>query len=157
MRIVVQRVKKSSVSVDGNIIGSIGKGLNVLLGVTHEDTEKDADYLVEKLLGLRIFTDSEDKMNLSISDLQSSGVETGVLCISQFTLFGDCRKGKRPAFVQAAAPDMANELYEYFLKQLREKSVPGTRIEKGEFGADMTVEITNDGPVTILIDSTKLF
>ena len=157
MRIVVQRVKKSSVSVDGKIIGSIETGLNVLLGVTHEDTEKDADYLVEKLLGLRIFTDSEDKMNLSVSDLQNAGVNTGILCISQFTLYGDCRKGKRPAFVQAAAPDRANELYEYFLQKLREKSVQGTRIEKGEFGADMTVEITNDGPVTILIDSTKIF
>lgn len=157
MRAVVQRVKKSSVSVDGNITGSIGRGLNVLLGVTHNDTEKDADYLVEKILGLRIFEDADGKMNLSVSDLQSAGESTGILCISQFTLFGDCRKGKRPAFVEAAAPERANELYEYFLGKLREKSVPGTEIGSGVFRAEMMVEIHNDGPVTLLLDSTKAF
>jgi len=157
MRAVVQRVTRSSVSVDGNITGSIGKGLNVLLGVTHNDTEKDADYLAEKILGLRIFEDADGKMNLSVSDLRKAGENTGILCISQFTLYGDCRKGKRPAFVEAAAPDRANELYEYFLAKLRSDCVPGTEIGAGVFRAEMMVEIYNDGPVTLLIDSAKMF
>ncbi len=157
MRAVVQRVKKSSVSVNGEITGSIERGLNVLLGVTHDDTEKDADYLADKILGLRIFEDAEDKMNLSVGDLQRAGEKTGVLCISQFTLLGDCRKGKRPSFIAAANPERANELYEYFVSKLRELCVPGTEIGTGIFRADMLVEIYNDGPVTLLIDSKKEF
>ncbi len=157
MRAVVQRVKRSSVSVEGNVTGSIERGLTVLLGVTHEDTEKDADYLAEKILGLRIFEDADDKMNLSVGDLQRAGEKTGVLCISQFTLYGDCRKGKRPSFVAAAEPTRANELYEYFVERLRSLCEPGTEIGTGIFRADMLVEIYNDGPVTMLLDSSKLF
>lgn len=157
MRAVVQRVTASSVAVNGKITGAVGRGINVLIGVANGDNEKDADYLAEKILGLRIFEDEEGKMNLSIGDLQRSGVGTGILAISQFTLFGDCRKGKRPSFVEAAPPAEANGLYEYFLKKLKELCEPGTDIAAGVFRADMKVEIHNDGPVTLLLDSRKNF
>ena len=157
MRAVVQRVTESSVSVGGEIKGEIGKGLTVLLGVAEGDTEKDADFLAEKILGLRIFEDEDGKMNLSVGDLQRNGIQTGVLCISQFTLLGDCRKGKRPSFAAAAAPEEANRLYEYFMEKLRALREPGTVIAAGVFRADMMVKIYNDGPVTMLLDSSKLF
>ena len=157
MRAVVQRVTESSVSVGGEIKGEIGKGLTVLLGVAEGDTEKDADFLAEKILGLRIFEDEDGKMNLSLGDLQKTGVQTGILCISQFTLLGDCRKGKRPSFAAAAAPEEANRLYEYFMERLRALREPGTAIASGVFRADMMVKIYNDGPVTLLLDSSKLF
>lgn len=149
MRAVVQRVKSVSVTVEGEIIGKIGKGLLVLLGVSNDDSEKDASYLVEKTLNLRIFEDSEDKMNLSLLDLKGE-----ILVVSQFTLYGDTRKGRRPSFIDAAPPEKANRLYEYFVSKVREKLL---RVETGKFQAMMDVALVNDGPVTILLDSKKIF
>ena len=145
MRTVVQRVRQSSVSVDNQIVGKIGKGLMVLLGVGKEDTAADADYLSDKIANLRIFEDEKGKMNLSL-------LETGgeMLVISQFTLLGDCRKGRRPSFVNAAIPDQANELYEYFVKKVAEK---GIRVQTGQFRAMMDVSLINDGPVTLIVES----
>lgn len=154
MRAVVQRVTSTSVSIDGKVIGEIGKGLNVLLGVGDEDTEKDAEYMADKIAGLRIFDDDEGKMNLSLLDLKSANVEVGMLIISQFTLYGDCRKGKRPSFIKAELPYRASILHETFIALCKEK---GIHVETGEFGANMQVEILNDGPVTLLIDSKKEF
>lgn len=145
MRLVIQRSKEATVSVKGNIIGSIDKGLVVLVGVTHEDTLEDVEYVVNKCINLRIFEDEAGKMNLSLKD---AGGE--VLSISQFTLFADTRKGRRPSFVDAAKPDVANELYEAFNKKVRDE---GIDVATGEFGADMDVSLINDGPVTIIIDS----
>ena len=147
MRAVVQRVTASSVTVDGTVIGQIGKGLNVLLGVGDEDTEQDARYVADKILGLRCFNDDDGKFDLSLLDVGGS-----VLAISQFTLFGDCRKGRRPSFTGAARPETAVPLYEAVVKRLRDK---GVTVETGEFGAHMDVRIENDGPVTLLIDSRK--
>ena len=149
MRAVVQRVRKSSVAIDGVTVGEISQGLMVLLGVGKEDTEKDVEYLAEKIAGLRIFTDAEDKMNLSVQDIQGE-----ILVVSQFTLYADCRKGKRPGFSDAALPDQAVSLYEQFVARLKEM---GFTVETGQFGADMLVSIDNDGPVTILLDSEKTF
>jgi D-aminoacyl-tRNA deacylase len=149
LRIVIQRVKRASVTVDGEIVGKIGKGLLVLLGVANDDSEKDADYLVEKTLNLRIFEDSEDKMNLSLLDINGE-----VLVVSQFTLYGDTRKGRRPSFIGAAPQEKANKLYEYFVSKMREQML---QVEKGRFQAMMDVELVNDGPVTILLDSKKNF
>ncbi|NLY71227.1 MAG: D-tyrosyl-tRNA(Tyr) deacylase [Clostridiales bacterium] len=149
MRAVVQRVTESSVSVDGKIVGSIGKGLLVLLGIEDLDDVKDAEYMAEKIVGLRIFEDREGKMNLSLKD-----VEGEILVISQFTLYGDCRKGKRPSFTKAARPEKAIELYKEFVNQCKLK---GIHVEEGVFQAEMLVDIKNDGPVTILIDSKKTF
>jgi|SRR3989304_2287114 len=148
MRIVVQRVKKASVAVDGAIKGEINKGLLVYAGVQKGDTASDIEYAVSKLLGLRIFEDSEGKMNLDI--LQTGGE---VLLISQFTLQGDCRKGRRPSFDQAETPEAARGIYEKLVKRLGES----VRVATGEFQAHMEVESVNDGPVTMLIDSQKLF
>ena len=145
MKIVIQRVKNAKVDVDGKI----EKGFLVLLGVTHDDTEEQADYLVKKLCQLRVFTDENDKMNLSLLDIKGD-----ILAISQFTLYGDCRKGRRPNFMNAMGGDEAKALYEEFVKMLKES---GLKIETGEFGAHMNVEIENDGPVTILLDSKKEF
>lgn len=147
MKAVVQRVSSSDVHVDGELIGSIGKGYNVLLGVQPEDTQEHADILAAKIAKLRVFEDSEGKMNQSILD-----VDGEILVISQFTLCADIKKGNRPSFTTAAAPDKANELYEYFQKKLIENGV--RKVEHGEFGADMKVNINNDGPVTILMDSS---
>ena len=146
MRLVVQRVSHASVKVDGEIKGEIGKGLLVLLGVKKWDTEKDLDYCVKKLVGLRIFKDEEEKMNLSAQD-----IEGDFLIISQFTLYGDTKKGFRPSFIASEEPDKANQMYETFLEKVR--SVSGRKVEKGVFGADMKVELLNDGPVTIIIES----
>lgn len=149
MRSVIQRVSYASVKVDGEIIGKIEKGLLILLGVCDEDTEKDLVYMADKITGLRIFEDEDEKMNLSVEDIGGE-----LLVVSQFTLFGDCRKGKRPSFSSAGKPDYANEMYEKFIKLLKEKNFT---VESGRFGADMKVELLNDGPVTLLIDSKKTF
>ena len=149
MRAVVQRVTSADVTVDDTITGEIEKGLVVLLGVEDTDNEKDADYMADKITGLRIFEDSESKMNLSVSDVSGK-----VLAVSQFTLLGDVRKGKRPSFSKAAPPKEANELYRYFINKVKEK---GITTEEGIFQAEMLVRIYNDGPVTILLDSKKLF
>lgn len=148
MRAVVQRVKSSSVLVNHEVVGSISKGFNVLLGVEEGDSVEDMRYIADKLLGLRIFEDEEDKMNLSIEDVGGE-----MLIISQFTLLGDARKGRRPSFIKAAQPDRANELYEELCKVLSER----VRVEKGVFRAYMEVNIVNDGPVTLLLDSKKVF
>ncbi|MDF2719779.1 MAG: dtd [Paenibacillus sp.] len=145
MRIVVQRSKEARVSVDGETVGKIERGLVVLVGVTHEDTEQDARYMAEKLAGLRIFEDGEGKMNLSV--LEAGGE---VLSVSQFTLYGDVRKGKRPNFMAAARPEQAKPLYERFNELLQAQ---GVRVETGVFGAMMDVQLTNWGPVTLVIES----
>lgn len=149
MRAVVQRVTSSSVTVDGNIIGKIDKGLNVLIGICKDDTMEDLKYIKEKLINLRIFQDEQDKMNLSILDVKGD-----ILAISQFTLYGDCRKGRRPNFMDAMGGEEAKVLYNKFVSMLKET---GLKVETGEFGADMKVEINNDGPVTILLDSKRNF
>lgn len=149
MRAVIQRVSRASVKVDGRIVGQIERGLLVLLGVGEADTEADADYLAEKIAGLRIFEDENEKMNLSVQDVGGA-----VLAVSQFTLYGDVRKGKRPSFDAAARPERAKELYEYFVAQVQAKGLP---CETGVFQAMMDVELVNDGPVTILLDSGKAF
>lgn len=145
MRIVIQRVNHASVAVEGQIIGAIGKGLLVFLGVADGDTKEMADKYVKKLAGLRIFEDSQGKTNLSLTDVGGE-----VLVVSQFTLYADCKKGNRPSFIRAGAPDFANELYEYFKLQCRDTF---GQVESGSFGADMKVELENDGPFTILWDS----
>lgn len=144
MRIVLQRVTSASVKVDGNIIGEIGIGFLLLFGVGHEDTEEDCRRLADKISGLRIFSDENDKINL---DLDSVGGQ--LLVVPQFTLYADCRKGNRPNFIQAAKPEKANALYEYFVEYLRSK---GKHVETGEFGADMKVELLNDGPFTVILE-----
>lgn len=149
MRIVVQRVKHGCVTVEGQVTGEIGPGFVLLVGVTHEDTTEDADYLVDKVLNLRVFEDEAGKMNFSLLDVGGS-----LLSVSQFTLYGDCRKGRRPNFMDAAKPDQARELYEYFNDQARAK---GVRVETGVFGAMMDVELVNDGPVTLLLESKRTF
>lgn len=148
MRAVVQRVDRASVTVDGSVTGSVKKGLLVLLGVAEGDTDKDLSYIADKVTGLRIFEDENEKMNLSVQDVGGE-----ILAVSQFTLCGDCRKGKRPSFDKAAKPDIANDYYERFVAACREK---GIHVETGVFRAHMLVELVNNGPVTILLDSTKL-
>jgi D-tyrosyl-tRNA(Tyr) deacylase len=149
MRAVVQRVSRASVRVGDEITGAIEKGLLVLLGVGQEDSDVDADYLAEKVAGLRIFEDEAGKMNLGVADVGGA-----VLAVSQFTLFGDVRRGKRPSFDAAARPERARELYEYFVERVRGL---GLRCETGRFQAMMEVELVNSGPVTILLDSKKTF
>jgi D-aminoacyl-tRNA deacylase len=147
MRLVVQRSKNANVIVDGEITGSITKGFVVLVGVTHEDREEDAAFLAEKVANLRVFEDEAGKMNLSLLDVGGE-----ILSVSQFTLYGDCRKGRRPNFMDAAKPDHATVIYEAFNSFLREK---GLKVETGVFGAMMDVSLTNDGPVTLIIDSKQ--
>ncbi len=149
MRAVIQRISRAKVSVDGEITGEIGKGVLVLLGVSREDSGKEALYLLEKTLNLRIFEDAEGKMNLSLLDIKGE-----LLVVSQFTLYGDARKGRRPSFIEAAAPIEANRLYEFFVAEARKQI---ERVATGRFQAMMDVELVNDGPVTILLDSSKRF
>jgi D-aminoacyl-tRNA deacylase len=149
MRAVVQRVAKASVEVDGAIVGEIGRGLLVYLGVAEGDTEADAGYMAEKIAGMRIFADDADKMNLSVLDVQGE-----VLAVSQFTLLGDCRKGRRPGFDAAAEPARASQLYELFCTSLAAQDIT---VQRGMFRAMMKVESVNDGPVTMLLDSRRLF
>ena len=148
MRAVIQRVSHARVTIGGEVHGEIGKGFLILLGVCEGDTEAEAVYLADKCTGLRVFTDENDKMNLSPADIGG-----GLIVISQFTLYGDCKKGKRPNFMRAAKPDLAIPLYETFLARCRESGLP---VETGEFGADMQVELLNDGPVTILMDTDEM-
>ena len=149
MRAVVQRVKKSSVTVEEKITGKIWQGLMVLIGVEDGDSEKDADYIADKVCGLRIFEDEQGKMNLSVEDIGGE-----VLAVSQFTLLADARKGRRPSFTKAAAPDEANALYRKVIDKIESRNI---NVEEGVFQAEMMVEIYNDGPVTILLDSNKMF
>ena len=149
MRCVIQRVSRARVLVDGETVGEIGNGILVLLGVSRGDSEKEAVYLLEKTLNLRIFEDSDGKMNLSLLDIKG-----GLLIVSQFTLYGDTRRGRRPSFIEAAAPEKANFLYEFFVAEARKQI---KQVETGRFQAMMNVELVNDGPVTILLDSEKLF
>ena len=144
MKIVIQRVTNAQVEVDKKVVGKIGKGFLVLLGVTHEDTKENADYLVKKLCKLRVFSDENDKMNLSLKDVNGE-----LLIVSQFTLYANCKDGNRPSFVEAAKPEQANELYEYFCSECKKNDI---KVEKGIFGADMKVTLLNDGPVTIVIE-----
>ncbi|WP_151735977.1 D-aminoacyl-tRNA deacylase [Paenibacillus tengchongensis] len=145
MRVVVQRCKEAQVTVEGTVTGAIGAGLMLLVGVTHGDTEKDAAYLAEKVAGLRIFEDEAGKMNHSVTDTNGA-----ILSVSQFTLYGDCRKGRRPNFMAAAAPTEASRIYDYFNEVLRQG---GLQVETGVFGAMMDVSLVNWGPVTLLLDS----
>lgn len=149
MRAVVQRVSRAQVSVDGAIVGKIGRGLLVLLGVGATDTDTDADYLCDKITGLRIFEDEAGKMNLAVADVSGA-----ILTVSQFTLYGDVRRGKRPSFDAAARPEQARKLYEYFVSRVR---AAGLACETGRFQEVMEVELVNEGPVTILLDSSKAF
>lgn len=144
MKLVIQRVTNASVTVENNVVGKIGKGFLVLLGVGPEDTTAQADYLVQKLIKLRVFEDENEKMNLSLKDVNGE-----LLIVSQFTLYADCSGGNRPSFTNAAKPEKANELYEYFIKKCKEENL---KVEHGIFGADMKVELLNDGPVTILLE-----
>lgn len=148
MRAVVQRVSRAQVEIDGSTVGSIGKGLVILLGVGHEDTEDQAERLWRKISRLRIFEDENSKTNLSLADVHGD-----VLVVSQFTLFANCKKGNRPSFTQAGAPDEANRLYEWFVERAR-RDVP--RVETGRFGAYMDVSLTNDGPFTLWLDTDAL-
>jgi len=145
MRSVIQRVKESSVIVDNKIIGNIGKGLLVLLGVAEKDSAADADYLADKITNLRIFEDEQGKMNRSLLEIEGQ-----MLVVSQFTLLGDCSKGRRPSFIQAAEPEKANTLYEYFVEKVRGN---GIHVETGQFRAMMDVSLVNDGPVTFILES----
>lgn len=144
MRLLIQRVSKASVKVEGECVGKINKGFLVFLGITHGDTKDNVDYLVNKLYNLRVFEDENEKMNLSIKDINGE-----ILIVSQFTLYADTSHGNRPSFINAAKPDEANELYEYFIEKAKQT---GLKIEVGIFGADMKVELLNDGPVTILLE-----
>lgn len=149
MRAVVQRVSRAKVTVDGEVIGEIGNGLMVLLGVSEDDTQDDASYLAEKVATLRIFSDDEGKMNRSLIDIGG-----GMLIVSQFTLFGDCRKGRRPSFIKAARPELADSLYRIFVVEVEGR---GVSTATGKFQTQMAVELVNDGPVTLLVDSRKTF
>lgn len=149
MRAIVQRVTRARVTVDGEIVGEIGNGLVVLLGVAHDDTKQDADYLAPKIASLRIFDDAEGKMNLPLKE-----IDGGLLVVSQFTLYGDVRRGLRPSWSDAAPPEVAEPLYEYFVESSRKLIA---RVATGSFRKMMQVELVNDGPVTIMLDSRKLF
>jgi D-tyrosyl-tRNA(Tyr) deacylase len=149
MRAVIQRVTRASVTIDGQIVGEIGNGLVVLLGIARDDTRQDADYLAPKIIALRIFDDAEGRMNLSVKD-----IDGGLLVVSQFTLYGDVRRGLRPSWSDAAPPEIAEPLYDYFVESSRKLL---GRVETGSFRKMMQVELVNDGPVTILLDSRRAF
>lgn len=149
MRLVVQKVSQSSVKIEGTVVGAIDKGYMVLVGITNGDDETLVDKMVDKLVNLRIFEDENDKLNLSLLDVQGS-----ILSISQFTLYANCKKGRRPSFIDAARPDVSSPLYDYFNQKLEEK---GIKVERGVFGAMMEVSLINDGPVTIILDSKDIF
>ena len=148
MRFVIQRVTEASVTIDGEISGKIGKGYLVLIGVADTDTKEIADKMIRKMIGLRIFEDEQGKTNLSLAD-----VDGGLLLVSQFTLYANCKRGNRPSFIEAGKPDMANEMYEYIIEKCRESV---DEVQTGEFGADMKVQLLNDGPFTILLDSDTI-
>lgn len=148
MKFVIQRVTHASVTVENDVLGKIDKGFLVLIGVSNDDTKEVADKMVKKLVGLRIFEDENGKTNLSLADVNGS-----LLLVSQFTLYANCKKGYRPSFIEAGAPDMANDMYEYIIAECK-KTIPV--VERGEFGADMKVELLNDGPFTIILDSEDL-
>ena len=148
MRFVIQRVTEASVTIDGEISGKIGKGYLVLIGVADTDTKEIADKMIRKMIGLRIFEHEQGKTNLSLAD-----VDGGLLLVSQFTLYANCKRGNRPSFIEAGKPDMANEMYEYIIEKCRESV---DEVQTGEFGADMKVQLLNDGPFTILLDSDQL-
>ena len=148
MRFVIQRVTEASVTIGGDISGKIGKGYLVLIGVADTDTKEIADKMIRKMIGLRIFEDEQGKTNLSLAD-----VDGGLLLVSQFTLYANCKRGNRPSFIEAGKPDMANEMYEYIIEKCRESV---DEVQTGEFGADMKVQLLNDGPFTILLDSDQL-
>ena len=148
MRFVIQRVTEASVTIDGEISGKIGKGCLVLIGVADTDTKEIADKMIRKMIGLRIFEDEQGKTNLSLAD-----VDGGLLLVSQFTLYANCKRGNRPSFIEAGKPDMANKMYEYIIEKCRESV---DKVQTGEFGADMKVQLLNDGPFTILLDSDQL-
>ena len=148
MRFVIQRVTEASVTIDGDISGKIGKGYLVLIGVADTDTKEIADKMIRKMIGLRIFEDEQGKTNLSLAD-----VDGGLLLVSQFTLYANCKRGNRPSFIEAGKPDMANEMYEYIIEKCRESV---DEVQTGEFGAYMKVQLLNDGPFTILLDSDQL-
>ncbi|HAE63169.1 MAG TPA: D-tyrosyl-tRNA(Tyr) deacylase [Eubacteriaceae bacterium] len=147
MRAVVQRVKRCSVEVDGKIVGSIGKGLLVLLGIKNDDSKRDIEYIKDKILNLRIFEDDRSKMNLSLKDVSSQ-----IMIVSQFTLYGDCRKGRRPSFIKAASPETAQGIYMDFVEEIKST---GIYVQQGVFQAHMDISIVNEGPVTIILDSEK--
>ncbi|MCY4633856.1 MAG: D-aminoacyl-tRNA deacylase [Acidobacteria bacterium] len=149
MRAVVQRVRRASVTVDRRVVGSVGQGLLVLLGVGREDTDDDAAYVASKIRDLRLFADTAGRMNLPVAE-----VGAAVLVVSQFTLLGDCRRGRRPSYIEAACPERARALYEAVVERLRQDGLP---VQTGEFGAMMDVELVNDGPVTVLLDSRRAF
>lgn len=149
MRLVIQKVSQSSVKIDGKIVGAIEKGYMVLVGITNGDDETLVEKMVDKLVNLRIFEDENDKLNLSLLDVNGS-----ILSISQFTLYANCKKGRRPSFIDAAKPDVSSPLYDYFNKMLEKK---GVKVERGVFGAMMEVSLINDGPVTIILDSKGIF
>ena len=148
MRFVIQRVTEASVTIDGELSGKIGKGYLVLIGVADTDTKELADKMIRKMIGLRIFEDEQGKTNLSLAD-----VGGGLLLVSQFTLYANCKRGNRPSFIEAGKPDLANEMYEYIIEKCRESV---EEVQTGEFGADMKVQLLNDGPFTILLDSDQL-
>ena len=150
MKFVIQRVKSANVKVDNEVLGAIDKGFMVLIGISNEDTKEIADKMVDKMIKLRIFGDSEGKTNLALADVGGA-----LLLISQFTLYADCKKGNRPSFLKAGAPDFASDMYEYIINKCKE--VEGLKVERAKFGADMKVELINDGPFTIILDSEELF
>ena len=149
MRVIVQRVQSSRVEIDGEVSGEIGQGLMVLLGIAEGDGQEQCDFLADKLVHLRIFTDEQEKMNLSLQDINGE-----MLIVSQFTLYGDCKKGRRPSFVAAARPEPAVPLYEYFIDAVKRQGVK--KVATGQFGADMQVYIQNDGPVTLMLDTDEI-
>ncbi len=149
MKLVIQKVKESSVTINQEVVGEIGEGLMVLVGFTNDDNQQIIDKMINKLIHLRIFIDENEKMNLSLLDVKGS-----ILSISQFTLYADCKKGRRPSFIDAARPETASPLYDYFNEAL---VAQGIKVEKGVFGADMKVSLINDGPITIVLDSQELF